>query len=188
MLLGLLAVAMVSVVLTSCEQEALEDIGVETPIENIEQSALEVDVPEFFVPHGYDTKMSDEEMDSYLNSLNLEDFEKLALHRKVVYYFASLDKQELLENNASYGDIFNENTITELLSERDALAFQTFDVETFSMSRCTGWQYTGIVDRFVRYNWPAYCHDYYKDKRICTNWWTGNGYVDYRYRFKCHCC
>ncbi len=136
--LSFLAILMVSVMMTSCEQEQLID---QTIIEHVDEAALEADIPAFFLPHGYEDKMSDEENDSYINTLSTEDIEKLALHRKVVYYFISLDKIELLMSNASYGDIFDMNTIASYLSVEEARLFESFSLENLiSLSRCAGWQ------------------------------------------------
>ncbi len=191
--LGFMAMLMVSVMMTSCEQTELEDIGVETPIENTEQAALEADIPEFFLPHGYEDKMSEEAIGNYISTLDTEGFEKLVLHRKVIYYFVSLDKIDVLIDNATYGDIFGANTVMNYLSSEESRLFESFNVESLATLRgCTEWQdygnpYQVITSSGFPLNWPI-CKRFQQQRRTCTRWWNPNlTYTSYRAKFLGYC-
>lgn len=134
-LFSLLTIIAMTVFMTSCSQK--EHIG-------LNEAATHVDaLPNIFLPHGYD-EMSEEEVEDYMSTLSTEDFKKLSLHRKVVHFFMSLDKDEYLMNHASYGDIFDENTISKYLPEDEAGLFQSFSMQNLIASRyCSSWQYVG---------------------------------------------
>jgi len=175
--LSLLAILAVLVFLTSCEQqEMLNETLPDTSSKNllaVEESS------EFILPHGYD-ELSEEAKDEYLNSLNSESFAKLVESSKVATYFAYLGKYEVLESNAKYGDIFDQNTLVSYLTIDEVEDFSSIVELRWG---CGEWKdINGIC--FLKNNnfrYSCWCYDVSwqkKQKKVCDNWFDKYRWVD----------
>jgi len=131
------------------------------------------------LPYGY-SNLSDAEQNEYISKLSNEDFEELTTNRKVILYFISLGKEEVLMNNASYGDIFNESTVINYLSTAESQKFQAFNInETVESRWCDAYEYLGIHRAIYRG-----CYDYHRSERDCTGWWE----KELKLELACYCC
>jgi|GEM_PF-937908 len=180
-LFSLLAILATSIFLTSCKQEEMLN---ETLPDTSSENLLAVEGAEFILPYGYD-ELSEEKKDEYLNSLDHKSFAKLVESSKVATYFAYLGKYELLENNAKYGDIYDQNTLVSHLTTDEVVDFSSTDSSSIIESRwgCGEWKdINGIC--FLKNNnfrYSCWCYDVSwqkKQKKVCDNWFDKYRWVD----------
>ncbi len=181
-LFSLLAVLVASVFLTSCEQDILDEVS------NIDDVVTPETTRESFtliLPYGYN-KLSEEEIDAYISSLDFDTFNKLAESREVIYYFKSLDKLNILEDNAQYGDIFDRNTLEQFLTPEEVTAFQSFDINNaIELRECGNYSYSHVSEQSGVWGIWYYCYKYDVYVRDCDWWCVWCNERDYRNRRGC---
>jgi len=178
-LFSLLAIFATTVFLTSCEQD---DILSETLTDEVllSKSKGEVDESEFFLPFGYDD-LSEEAKEKYLNELDHQKVVELVESTKIAEYFAHLEKYEALKKNSKYGDVFNENTLSSLLSPREIQNYASGDFKAnIGLRGCGAWFNVGSPCWcYCAYYYYGACYEWrcaQKQKKICS-WWPDK----YRY-------
>jgi len=171
-LFSLMAIAMVTVFLTSCEkQEMLNETLAGASSENL---LVKAEGAKFILPYGYD-KLSEEAKDEYLDSLDDESFTKLVKSNKVATYFAYLGKYEMLESIAKYGDIYDQNTLVLHLTRVEIENFSSTDFAAIIELRgCGNWKTVSeCVLKKNNFRYSCWCYDISmqkKQKKVCK-WW-----------------
>jgi len=164
-----MAIAMVTVFLTSCEKENLL-----TDTASPENLLTEKEAPEFFLPFGYD-ELSDEEINEYTKSLDDEAITRLVESTKIYAYFKYLGKYDILISNAKFGDIFDQSTLVLYLSDSEVKDFATTDFMEIVELRwgCSDWytiiQCTNICTRQGRWGCEKW-EKKRKEKKVCDYW------------------
>lgn len=168
-LFSLFAVAMISVLLISCEKNVSVN---ELPDISENQTSKE-----YNLPFGYN-ELSEKEIEEYLLNLDADLVDLLVESRRVVLYFNSIDKQDMLIENATFGEIFDATTISKYLSEEDVTAFETF-VPTENLEArwcCDSWKYNNTWYHPV----GSGCFKHVTYTRNCSDHWICSLQNEYR--------
>lgn len=175
LIFSLLSILSISVFMTSCEREGIDEntnsIIPSIEIESNELVDSTVINAVFILPFGF-SELNDSEIDTYINSLSYEETKLLVESRIVVKYFESLSKMDLLEDKLNYGDIAGEEIMRELLSEKEVFAYDEFKLRITAESRgCTSWRNVGSpYYYFTCYLSWCPCNVYQNQRRSC-DWW-----------------
>jgi len=166
-LFSLLAILAVSVFLTSCEQEIIRTVP------TIEETLTNDDNNFLLLPYGYE-QLSMEEQHNYLNSLNKVTYDELIESAKILDYFKSLGKENILLDNSEYGEIYAVTTLAVYLTAEEVENFQLSTDDNLESRGCDcdpnyqyrsshcGWFGSFPGASYLYYEkWVKECHAWY---------------------------
>lgn len=134
-------------IITSCSHD---EGDTESIVE--EQVSVNTEDRNYILPWGFEDDMSFDQQLKFLNSKDKTALDELAMSATVLHYFEDLDKRNILEENAKHGDIFDETTVTSLLSEEEASNFELL---------------IGGVDAELESRWGCQCDPAYYVRTRC---------------------